>query len=151
MLSKSFWTCRHTYRRSCINTLRCLAGCSVGDYSALVYLGVFHPELSATVTVPISMISGISTSLLLETTLLTFGKDKMPLKKSVTTAFNMSFISMIAMESAENIVELSITGGDFAGNPKLAALALIPATVSGFVAAFPYNYYRLKKYGRSCH
>ena len=82
MLSKSFWTCRHTYRRSCINTLRCLAGCSVGDYSALVYLGVFHPELSATVTVPISMISGISTSLLLETTLLTFGKDKMPLKKS---------------------------------------------------------------------
>lgn len=147
----SFWTCRHTARRATVNTLRCLAGCSVGDYSALIYCGIFHPELSPAITVPIAMTAGISTSLLLETTLLTLGKDKMPLKKSITTAFNMSFISMLAMELAENAVELSITGGDFAANPQLAALALIPATAAGFAASFPYNYYRLKKYGKSCH
>ena len=63
----------------------------------------------------------------------------------------MSFISMLAMELAENAVELSITGGNFAANPQLAAIALIPATAAGFIAAFPYNYYRLKKYGKSCH
>jgi len=147
----AFWRCRHTSRRATINTLRCLAGCSIGDYSALIYCGVFHPELSPIITVPLACTSGVTTSLLLESTLLTFGKDQMPLKKSITTAFNMSFISMLAMELAENAVELSITGGNFAANPQLAAIALIPATAAGFIAAFPYNYYRLKKYGKSCH
>ena len=114
-------------------------------------MGVYHPELNVLQTVPLAMTAGITTSLLLETTLLTLGKDKMPLQKSVATAFNMSFISMLAMEMAENVVELSITGGNFAANPTVAMLALFPATVAGFVAAFPYNYYRLKKYGKSCH
>ena len=151
MLKASWWTCKHTARRATVNTLRCLAGCSIGDYSALIYLGVCHPDLSTTITVPIAMSAGISTSLLLETTLLTFGQDKMPLQKSITTAFNMSFISMLSMELAENAVELSITGGDFASNPTLAMMALVPATAAGFFAAFPYNYYRLKKYGKACH
>ena len=150
-MNAAFWQCRHTASRATINTLRCLAGCSIGDYSALIYLQVSYPEMSPLYTVPIACASGISTSLLLESSMLKFGKDKMETRQAITTAFNMSFISMLAMELAENVVELSITGGDFVGNPQLAALALVPATCAGFGAAFPYNYYMLKKHGRSCH
>ena len=150
-LKISFWKCQHTARRATVNTLRCLAGCSVGDYTALAYLNIFHPEISPFVVMPIAMASGITTSLVLESTLLTYGVDQMPFRKSVSTALNMSFISMLSMELAENAVELSITGGNFAADPTLAVMALVPATAAGFFAAFPYNYYRLKKYGKSCH
>ncbi len=148
-LTKQFWTCTNTRTRATINTLRCLAGCSIGDYSCLIYLQSQYPTLPLTISVPAACVSGISTSLLLETILLNRGKDKLPLTKSFTMALNMSFISMLSMELAENACEIVLTGGDFS-NP-VAYLALIPSTIAGFVAAYPYNYYQLRKYGRSCH
>lgn len=45
MLSTSFWSCRSTWRRSGLNTLRCLVGCTVGDFSALWTLQSYYPEL----------------------------------------------------------------------------------------------------------
>jgi hypothetical protein len=46
LLSESaFWTCRGTWKRAGINTLRCLVGCTVGDFSALWTLQTYAPEL----------------------------------------------------------------------------------------------------------
>ena len=148
-LTSKFWKCAHTRSRATINTLRCLAGCSVGDYSCLIYLQTYYPSLPLSISVPAACVSGISTSLLLETVLLNRGKDKLPLRKSLSMAWNMSFISMLSMELAENGCEILLTGGDFS-NP-ISYAALIPSTVAGFCAAYPYNYYQLRKYGRSCH
>lgn len=43
--SRTFWACRSTWRRAGINTLRCLVGCTVGDFSALWTLQSYYPEL----------------------------------------------------------------------------------------------------------
>lgn len=40
-----FWTCKSTWRRARINTLRCLVGCTIGDFSALWILQTFYPTL----------------------------------------------------------------------------------------------------------
>lgn len=40
-----FWTCRSTWRRAGINTLRCLVGCTAGDFSAMWLLQSYYPEL----------------------------------------------------------------------------------------------------------
>lgn len=44
-LQLPFWTCRSTWRRASINTLRCLVGCTSGDFSALWILQTYYPEL----------------------------------------------------------------------------------------------------------
>lgn len=43
--SRAFWACRSTWKRAGINTLRCLIGCTVGDFSALWALQSYYPEL----------------------------------------------------------------------------------------------------------
>jgi hypothetical protein len=43
-----FWKCRRTWRRAGVNTLRCLVGCTVGDFSALWMLQTYYPELGMT-------------------------------------------------------------------------------------------------------
>lgn len=45
MLESTFWSCRSTWRRSGLNTLRCLVGCTIGDFSALWTLQSYYPEL----------------------------------------------------------------------------------------------------------
>ena len=148
-LTLAFWSCRHTTRRAAVNTARCLLGCTVGDMGTLVALQVYYPSLGPEITVPISCTAGICSSLALESTLLTIGQDKLPVRVAVRTAFNMSFISMLAMELAENAVEIALTGGAF--DSAASFLALLPATAAGFGAAYPYNFYMLRRYGRSCH
>ena len=147
--SRAFWACRTSRKRSSINTLRCLLGCTVGDMSMLIGLQLGAPELGPQVTMPLACASGIFTSLLLESTLLHFGKDKLPPATAIKTALNMSFISMLAMEVAENAVEMQMTGGDF--SDPVAYLAILPSCAAGFAAAWPYNYYQLRRHGKACH
>lgn len=40
-----FWSSQSTWRRASINTLRCLVGCTAGDFSAMWYLQATQPEL----------------------------------------------------------------------------------------------------------
>lgn len=49
-----FWTSRLTWRRAVINTLRCLVGCSVGDFSTMWYLQVHHPGLDIGTTMALA-------------------------------------------------------------------------------------------------
>jgi hypothetical protein len=50
------------------------------------------------------------------------------------------------MEAAMNIVDLVLTGG-----AKLTWWVIAPMLIAGFLTPWPYNYWRLKKYGVACH
>jgi len=55
-------------------------------------------------------------------------------------------ISMIGMEIAMNSVDFILNG-----EPIINLRTIIPVLLAGFIAPLPYNYWRLKKYGISCH
>jgi hypothetical protein len=98
----------------------------------------------------LSMASGIATSLLVETVALMMTQG-MDLQRSARTAFGMSFISMLAMEAAENGTDYMITGGVIDTGSAVFWGAIPVSMAAGFLAALPYNYHRLRKYGKSCH
>ncbi|KAL1411605.1 hypothetical protein Q8F55_002569 [Vanrija albida] len=148
-MSAAFWTSRPTWSRAAVNTFRCLIGCSLGDLSTMWYLMAYYPDLPMSTSMGLSMAAGITTSILLETTLLHVGKDKLPWAAAAKTAFGMSFISMLAMESAENAVTLALASTDMSG----AAFAGVTAAglLAGFLTPMPYNYWRLRALGKACH
>ena len=91
----------------------------------------------------LAIINGLITSIILETIILL---KQMSFKKALTTALGMSLISMISMEVAMNLTDYLITGG------ALLNLTVIPIMlIAGFITPLPYNYWRLKKYNKSCH
>ncbi|KAF4472891.1 hypothetical protein FALBO_213 [Fusarium albosuccineum] len=149
--SAAFWSSAPTWKRSSVNTLRCLVGCTTGDFAAMWLLQAYYPDLSMGIVMPISMASGISTSILLETVMLRIGRDALPWLNAAKTAVGMSFISMITMEAAENAVDYYLTGGTVALNDPTFWLAAVVSMAAGFLAPLPYNYIRLRKYGKACH
>ena len=58
----------------------------------------------------------------------------------------MSLISMVSMEISMNTVDLIIIG-----EAKLVWWIIPIMLFAGFVTPWPYNYWRLKKYGMACH
>ena len=55
-------------------------------------------------------------------------------------------LNMAEMEAAMNLADYGMMG-----EPKIT-LAILPVTLgAGFLAAWPYNYWRLKKHGKCCH
>ncbi|KAF9739337.1 hypothetical protein PMIN04_003947 [Paraphaeosphaeria minitans] len=146
-----FWTSTATWKRAAINTLRCLIGCTVGDFSAMWYLQLSHPTLSMGTIMAISMASGITSSMVLETALLRHGYDRLPWMAAVRTAAGMSMISMTTMELAENVVDYQLTGGVVQLDSAAFWGAALLSVSAGFIAPLPYNYVRLRKYGRACH
>ncbi|PSN70499.1 hypothetical protein BS50DRAFT_599067 [Corynespora cassiicola Philippines] len=149
--TSQFWSSPSTWKRASINTLRCLVGCTVGDFSAMWYLQAHYSGLGVETIMLISMASGITSSLLLETALLRLGRDRLPLMIAARTAAGMSMISMITMELAENLVDYHLTGGAIQlDSPAFWGAALLSVS-AGFLAPLPYNYLRLKRYGKACH
>ncbi|KAL0929703.1 uncharacterized protein CTRU02_215347 [Colletotrichum truncatum] len=151
VLSRDFWASSTAWRRAGVNTFRCLVGCTLGDFSAMWYLQAFHPEMGMESVMAISMASGLSTSLLLETVLLKFGKDRLSWPTAAKTAAGMSMISMITMELAENAVDYHLTGGVVQLDDPAFWGAAIVSVAAGFLAPLPYNYHRLRKFGKACH
>ncbi|KAI4733647.1 hypothetical protein E4T50_15799 [Aureobasidium sp. EXF-12298] len=148
---RAFWSCRGTWRRAGVNTLRCLVGCTAGDFSALWTLQTYMPEMGMGTIMALSMTSGLSTSIALETALLRWGKDKLALNMAFKTAMGMSFISMLAMELAENIVDFHLTGGVIALQDARFWGAAVVSIAAGYLVPLPWNYYRLKRWGKACH
>lgn len=97
------------------------------------------------------MSSGIVTSVILESVLLRFGRDRMGYLAALETALGMSLISMLAMEAVETSVNLYLTGGMVNMNESRFWTAAVIAALAGYMAPLPYNYFRLKRYGISCH
>jgi len=141
------WTDGPVWRQSAHNTKWCLVGCSIGDFGTIAAFQ-FIPYLDAlgwsTMSIMmLAMFNGIMTSIALETIILS---AQMALKEAFRVAIGMSLISMISMEAAMNVVDVVLTGG-----AKLTLWVILPMLVAGFLAPWPYNYWRLKKYGVACH
>ncbi|KAI1086231.1 hypothetical protein F5B19DRAFT_501848 [Rostrohypoxylon terebratum] len=144
--SVRFWASPSTWRRASVNTTRCLIGCTSGDFSAspVVFPGAGRGN-------NYDLASGLTTSMLLETVLLRLGRDGLSWSAAAKTAAGMSLISMLTMETAQNIVDYHLTGGSVAFDSPAFWVAAVISMSAGFLAPLPYNYLRLRKYGRACH
>ncbi len=137
-----FWLDRSKWKTSAFNTLICLIGCSIGDFGTILYFQFYTNIDSIMLIMPIAIFNGILTSIILETILLL--KD-MTLKVAFKTAIGMSLISMISMELAMNFTDIFLEGA-----LVLTFSSIIPVLIIGFIVPWPYNYWRLVKYNRSC-
>ena len=137
------WKCKHTWKKSAVNTSWCLLGCSIGDFSTILYFQLNPSDWTTMSIMMLAMMNGLLTSIALETYILT---KQMDIKSALQTALGMSFISMIAMEASMNIVDVLLTGG-----AKLNIWVVPIMLIVGFLTPWPYNYWRLKKYNASCH
>lgn len=150
--SRFHWRDGAVWRRAAANTLRCLGGCSLGDFGALFLMQHSGVGLSTGASMAVAMTCGIATSFAIETAwLYAAPSTRMPLATAARTAFSMSMVSMVAMELAENAVDLHLTGGVFAPHEPAWWGALAAALVAGFVTPLPYNYYMLKRWAKACH
>jgi hypothetical protein len=139
------WKCKHTWKRASINTLWCLLGCSIGDFGTIYFFQITgNPwEFSVFLIMSLAIMNGLITSIMLETYILS---RQMILKEAFKVAIGMSLISMISMEVAMNVVDVLLTGG------AMLTWWVIPIMLlAGFITPLPYNYFRLKKYGKACH
>ncbi len=141
-INKFDWLCKHTWKQSAINTSWCLLGCGIGDIGTIYYFQYHNIIWSTTSIMLLAMFNGILTSIILETVILL---KQMNLKNAFKTAVGMSLISMISMELAMNLVDYLMTGG-----AKITLQVLPIMLLAGFITPWPYNYWRLKKYGMGC-
>jgi len=134
--------------RSARNTAWCLLGCALGDLGTILGFQIAYSPASIPenlwITVwAFAMSAGICTSIFLETIIL--WKQLGP-RAAFQTAIGMSLISMLLMETAMNLADFGMMG-----EPAISP-AVLPVTLgAGFLAAWPYNVWRLKKHGKCCH
>ena len=126
------------------NTSWCLLGCSIGDFGTILFFQLTQISFPLIGIMVLAIINGLITSICLETIVLM--KQNFSFKDSIKTAFGMSFISMIAMETAMNLTDYFLTGG------AILTWWVVPLMlIVGFLTPWPYNYWRLKKYDFNCH
>ena len=145
MSSETFhWSCKHTWSRSAKNTSWCLLGCSIGDFGTILFFQLTQIPFPVLAIMILAIINGIITSIILETIILL--KQSFTFKNAFKTAVGMSLISMVSMEVAMNLTDYLLTGG------AMLTWWVVPIMLAvGFVTPWPYNYWRLKKYGIACH
>jgi len=139
------WGDGAVWKQSAHNTKWCLIGCSIGDLGTIAYFQFVWTDSgwSTMAIMMLAIMNGLLTSIALETVILL---KQLPFQDALRTAMGMSLISMIAMEAAMNITDIVLTGG-----AMLTLTVIIPMWIAGFITPWPYNYWRLKKYGISCH
>ena len=139
------WSDAGVWKQSAHNTKWCLIGCSIGDFGTIAaFQFVFTDSGWSTMSIMIlAIINGLLTSIALETVILA---KQMGLYEGFKVAIGMSFISMIAMESSMNVTDYLMTGG-----AMLTWWAVPIMLFVGFITPWPYNYWRLKKFGKACH
>jgi len=138
------WSCKHTWKRSAENTAWCLLGCSIGDFGTILFFQLTKIPFPVLGIMTLAIINGLISSIILETIILM--RQNFNFNNAFKTAIGMSFISMISMEVAMNLTDYLLTGG------AMLTWWVIPIMlIVGFLTPWPYNYWRLKKYGASCH
>jgi len=145
MTSATFnWSCRHTWKTSAKNTAWCVLGCAIGDFGTILFFQLSQIPFPVLGIMILAIINGLITSIILETIILML--QNFSLSNALKTAAGMSLISMISMEVAMNFTDYILTGG------AMLTWWVVPIMlVVGFVTPWPYNYWRLKKYGFACH
>ena len=138
------WYCNHTWKRSAINTAWCLLGCAIGDFGTILFFQITQIPWPVLAIMTLAIINGLITSIILETIILII--QNFNFTDALKTALGMSFISMVSMEIAMNITDYLLTGG------AMLTWWVVPIMLTvGFLTPWPYNYWRLKKFGIACH
>ena len=145
MKSTTFdWQCSNTWKQSAKNTAWCLLGCSIGDFGTILFFQISKIPFPVLGIMILAIINGLVTSIFLETIILM--KQNLSFNKAFNTALGMSLISMISMETTMNLTDYFLTGG------AILTWWVIPIMlIVGFLTPWPYNYWRLKKFGINCH
>ena len=145
MKSTTFdWQCYNTWKQSAKNTAWCLLGCSIGDFGTILFFQISKIPFPVLGIMILAIINGLVTSIFLETIILM--KQNLSFNKAFNTALGMSLISMISMETTMNLTDYLLTGG------AILTWWVVPIMlIVGFLTPWPYNYWRLKKYGVNCH
>ena len=138
------WTCVNSWKQSAKNTAWCLLGCSIGDFGTILFFQITKIPFPVMAIMLLAILNGLITSIILETIILLGQNFKF--KNAIKTAFGMSFISMISMETTMNLTDYFLTGG------AILTWWVVPLMlIVGFLTPWPYNYWKLKKYGINCH
>ena len=138
------WSCKHTWKVSAKNTLWCVIGCSIGDFGTILFFQLSKIPFPILGIMTLAIINGLITSIIFETIILM--KQNFDFRNALKTALGMSFISMISMEIAMNLTDYLLTGG------AMLTWWVVPIMlIVGFLTPWPYNYWRLKKFGIACH
>ena len=138
------WKCKHTWRRSAKNTAWCLLGCAIGDFGTILFFQVTKIPFPLLGIMILAIINGLITSIILETIILI--RQGFSFNGAVKTASGMSLISMLSMEIMMNSTDYILTGG------AILTWWVVPIMlIVGFLTPWPYNYWRLKKFGINCH
>ena len=145
MSSETFhWSCKYTWSKSAKNTSWCLLGCSIGDFGTILFFQLTQIPFPVLGIMILAIINGLITSIILETIILM--RQGFVFNNALKTASGMSLISMISMEVMMNLTDFVLTGG------AILTWWVIPIMlIVGFLTPWPYNYWRLKKYGINCH
>ena len=144
MTSTIDWNDTQTWKVSAKNTFWCLMGCAIGDFGTILFFQLSKISFPIFGIMVLAIINGLITSILLETFILI--RQNFSFKNALKTAAGMSLISMISMEVMMNLTDFLLTGGAIL-NWWVVPIMLIV----GFLTPWPYNYWRLKKFGISCH
>ena len=138
------WKCKSTWDKSAKNTAWCVLGCSIGDFGTILFFQINDIQFPVMGIMVLAIINGLVTSTILETIVMM--KQNLSFTKAFNAAIGMSFISMIGMEIAMNLTDYLLTGG------AVLTWWVVPIMlIVGFLTPWPYNYYILKKYNKSCH
>ena len=138
------WSCKHTWKRSAKNTMWCVIGCSIGDFGTILFFQLTKIPFPILAIMILAIINGLITSIILETIILV--KQGFSFNGALKTASGMSLISMLSMEIMMNLTDYLLTGG------AILTWWVIPIMlIVGFLTPWPYNYWRLKKFGINCH
>ena len=138
------WSCKKTWKISAKNTFWCVIGCSIGDFGTILFFQLSKIPFPILGIMTLAIINGLITSIFLETIILM--KQNFKFKSALKTACGMSFISMIGMEITMNMTDYFLTGGAILTWWVVPIMLLV-----GFMTPWPYNYWRLKKFGTACH
>ena len=145
MSSSTFdWHCTNTWKQSAKNTGWCLLGCAIGDFGTILFFQLTKIPFTVLGIMILAIINGLITSILLETIILI--KQNFSFNNAFKTALGMSFISMISMEVTMNLTDYILTGGAILNWWVIPIMLFV-----GFLTPWPYNYWRLKKFGINCH
>ena len=138
------WNCKNTWKLSAKNTAWCVLGCAIGDFGTILFFQLSQIPFPVLGIMVLAIINGLITSIILETIILML--QNFSLSNALKTAAGMSLISMISMEVAMNLTDYILTGG------AMLTWWVVPIMLTvGFLTPWPYNYWRLKKYGIACH
>ena len=145
MVDQKFdWSCKVTWKKSAKNTMWCVLGCAIGDFGTILFFQLTQIPFSLLGIMILAIVNGLITSIILETFILI--RQNFTFINALKTASGMSLISMLSMEIMMNLTDYILTGG------AILTWWVVPIMlIVGFLTPWPYNYWRLKKFGINCH